>query len=88
MKKLAFVLLVIVLIGTLFGLCSCNKKLLDFEYDQYTHIHYIPTNKDIKIKKWTDMEVGIKVEFMDGSIAYFSEGTYILFKGTCPVHEE
>lgn len=85
MKKILSLLMLAIASLTLVG---CNKKLFDFEYDTYTHVHYIPTNKDLKIQKWTDMEVGIKVEFEDGSIAYFSEGTYVLYRGQCPVHEE
>lgn len=83
MKKLLIIILSLLFVGTL---TSCNQKIVDFEYDNYHTLHYIPENKDYKIKQWTNNDMGVKVKLEDGSIAFFSEGTYVLWGDECKLN--
>lgn len=84
MKKIAVILITLML---LFTLASCGNKAYgpgNYQFDK-VHVFDDGCSKCIEINKWYDNESGIEVQKKDGDGLFFSEGTYMLVEGKCPI---
>lgn len=84
MKKIFVIVLALML---LLGLCGCGNKAIGpggFNFDK-VHVFDDGHSKCIEINKWYDNQLGIEVQKKDGNGLFFSEGTYMLVEGKCPI---
>ena len=84
MKKIAVILIALMLLLTL---ASCGNKAYgpgNYQFDK-VHVFDDGHSKCIEINKWYDNEQGIEVQKKDGDGLFFSEGTYMLVEGKCPI---
>ena len=86
MKKIIVIILALI---TVLTLTSCNMGAVG-SYT-FTDIHICDFGGNAchaKIIKWYDGEEGIEVSTEEFGQLFLSEGTYILFNGTCPICEK
>ena len=84
MKKIAVILIALMLLLTL---ASCGNKAYgpgNYQFDK-VHVFDDGHSRCIEINKWYDNDQGIEVQKKDGDGLFFSEGTYMLVEGKCPI---
>ena len=84
MKKIAVILIALMLLLTL---ASCGNRAYgpgNYQFDK-VHVFDDGHSRCIEINKWYDNEQGIEVQKKDGDGLFFSEGTYMLVEGKCPI---
>lgn len=86
MKKIISIILIII---TIFTLCSCGNMNLGPGKYTFTHVHASDHLESycIDINRWNDATSGIEVRNADtGNTQFLSEGTYIMYESPndCP----
>lgn len=80
MKKLVVIIFALSLL--MLSACSNADRRLDKK------VHIIATGKDIEIQdRYTLYNSGANVKLKNGKRIFFSNGTYIIFDGKCPICE-
>ena len=85
MKKTLICMMLLTML--LVMLCGCGNKAYgpgNYQFDK-VHVFDDGHSRCIEINKWYDNEQGIEVQKKDGNGLFFSEGTYMLVEGKCPI---
>lgn len=86
MKKLILFAIMSILAITVCVLPGCNVSIGPGSYT-FTDVH-ISDGSNVghgHIESWHNDDVGIEVKTEEYGSLFLSEGTYILFNGTCPI---
>lgn len=90
MKKSVCIILIVFMLFILLAGCDDSTYSVGIGSTNYTGVHIADLAgnvRDVPVRVWYDSSVGIRIETDDCVILYLSEGTYIMYSGSCPICE-